>query len=299
MTKPFTAPAPVMTVITPTYNRAHLLDRVYQSLLDQTDHSFEWIIIDDGSTDDTVQVVTPWIAEAPFSITYVKQDNQGKPAAFNHAVRLAKGSVLACLDSDDWFPEDAVKNHIALIDIYGDRPEICGVVGININSDGVVVGSEFPKEGMIASKQSLSRIAPGDKSNAFKTEVLKKFPFPIFHEEKFIAESAIYNRMFESGYRFASTNKVLKMVEYQLGGLSDSALSIRINSLNGTILYYSEMSLMDFSSFLIVRSKANLVRYTLHKLNPLTFCFRAFLFLLALPIGVYLYISDVYRLRRK
>lgn len=292
MTAPSLTGAPVLTVITPTYNRAHLIERIYRSLLRQTDKSFEWIIVDDGSSDNTMQVVTRWINAAPFKITYVKQHNQGKPAAYNHAVRLACGELLACLDSDDWFPDDGVENRIKLMQLYINNPKICGVSGLAEKADGALVGQPFPNDGIIGSKQLLNVLSPGDKPTTFKTSVLKQFPFPQFPNEKFLPESSVYNRMFQSGYKFASSNKILTIVDYQKGGLSDTALELRLNNINGTLMYYHEMSLMDFPSLLNLRAKSNLVRYIIHKIGKIKFLKYFALLIISIPVGCLLYLKD-------
>lgn len=299
MTLPPKCRTPTLSVITPTYNRAHLLERVFKSLLKQTIKSFEWIIVDDGSTDETQQVVIDWIDGAPFPITYVFQENQGKPSAYNHAVNLACGEFLTCVDSDDWLPVNGVENRIRLMQIYADADDICGITGLAANSDGKLIGYSFPENGIIGSKQHLNSVAPGDKSTTFKTSVLKKFPFPQFPNEKFLPESIIYNRMFQSGYKFASSNEVLTVVDYQDGGLSDSALSLRMKSLNGTLMYYHEMSLIDFPSGLKLKATSNLVRYTLHKLGPSKYLVRFVLFVAAFPVGLFFYVRDKRRLRAK
>jgi glycosyltransferase involved in cell wall biosynthesis len=288
---PLTGP-PLLTVITPTYNRAHLIKRVYQSLLMQTNKSFEWVIVDDGSSDDTEQVVMRWINRAPFKITYVKQHNQGKPAAYNHAVRLACGEFLACLDSDDWLPVDGVENRIKIMQLYINDPEICGISGLAEKADGTLVGQSFPEDGIVGSKQLLNCLSPGDKPTTLKTSVIKQFPFPQFPNEKFLPESCVYNRLFQSGYKFASSNKILTIVEYQQGGLSDTALELRLNNINGTLMYYYEMSLMDFSSGLKIRAKSNIIRYTIHKIGILKMMKYIIFFFIAVPTGIIMYLKD-------
>lgn len=290
---------PILTLITPTYNRAHLLGRVFRSLLNQTENRFEWIIVDDGSTDETPQIVKPWIDYAPFPIIYARQENQGKPSAYNHAVRLAAGEFLSCVDSDDWLPKDGVEKRIRLMKLYTEVSEVCGVTGLASDPNGHLIGKNFPKDGIIGSKQLLSRIAPGDKSTTFKTSVLRAFPFPQFPNENFLPESTIYNRMHQSGYKFASSNEILSIVDYQTGGLSDSALSLRLRNLNGTLMYYHEMSKMDFSVSLKLKAQSNLVRYTLHKLKPAHYIFHLVLFLPALLIGGFYYLRDCKRTRNR
>jgi hypothetical protein len=180
--------------------------------------------------------------------------------------------------------------------LYKDECEICGITGLAENPYGALVGHAFPKDGIIGSKQLLNRLAPGDKPTTFKTSVLKKFPFPQYPGEKFLPESIIYNRMFQSGYKFASSNEVLTIVEYQPDGLSGSALALRMRNLNGTLMYYHEMSLIDFPIWLKVKSQSNLVRYTLHKLGPRNYLVSLFTFTIAFSVGLLYYLRDKMRM---
>ncbi len=288
---------PLVTIITPTYNREKLLKRLYESLLSQTELGFEWIIIDDGSNDSTQHLASRWAINSPFEIVYVKQKNRGKAAAYNHGVSLAKCIYLACVDSDDWLPKDAIKNKIALMEMCNNLPSICGVTGVCVRADNSIIGTKFLKEGITGSKVSLDKLAPGDKANVFKTKILKKFPFPHFFGEKFLPEGIIYNRMHQAGYQFISTNTTLKIVEYQSGGLSDTALKMRLDSINGTIAYYQEMSLMNFPLQLKFRSQANKMRYTLHKLGFKKVVLNSFLLVIALPVALLLYSIDKWKMK--
>ena len=289
---PILATKPILSVITPTYNRAHLLTRAYESLKLQSNKSFEWIIIDDGSTDDTQKIISLWSSESNFKIRYHYQENCGKPSAYNHAVRLAEGEYLTCMDSDDWLPEDGVEQRIYLMQKYDAIEGICGITGLCQSPEGTVVGARFPDEGMIGSKQYLGRIAPGDKSTTFKTSILRRFPFPVYPGEKFLPESIVYNRMFSAGYSFVSTNDFLSVVDYQKGGLSDRNLEIRHASLNGTIMYYHEMSLISFPTLTILRAQSNLVRYSLHKLGLAKLVLLLILYIPAIALGISIYIND-------
>ncbi len=283
---------PVLSVITPAYNRAHLLDRAYDSLCAQSEPPLEWIIVDDGSTDGTAEKVEDFIKSGPFPVHYVYQENQGKHVAFNQAVRLAEGEFLVCLDSDDWFSEGSFASQVSLMKSYTSNPMICGVIGVSKRPDGTVIGKAFPEEGLIDSAQALGQIAPGDKAIVYKTEILKRFPFPGFHGELFVPQSAILNRMFQSGYLFVSTNTALQIIEYQEGGMTDTVLRNRINSLNSTLQYHFEMSLMKFPMKLRLRAQSNLVRFSLHKLGVAKFLIYGITMLPAVVIGALFYARD-------
>ena len=288
----------VLNVNAPTYNRVCFLERAYQSLLEQTVHDFEWIIVDDGSKDNIGEVVAAGVLDAPFPIRYVRQENQRKPAAYNHTVRLASGTYLTGLDSDDWLPEESVATQIELMHKYSNRLEICGFAGLCKKSDDKVLGQEFPREGIVESKQHLGKVSPGDKATTFKTRIIKSLPSPLNPGEKSLPESIVYNCIFRSGYQFASTNKILRTNKYQSGGLSNKSLSLCLTSIDGTITHYHEMSLMDFPISLRLQAQSNLTRYSLHKLTPIKFLIRSLLFVPSYMIGILYYIKDQISLRR-
>ena len=99
----------LLTVCTPTYNRAHTLPRLYESLVRQTSQDFEWLVVDDGSTDNTRELVDGWVAEGRIRIRYVYKENGGKPSAHNLGVRMAAGELFFCVDSDDYLTDNAVE----------------------------------------------------------------------------------------------------------------------------------------------------------------------------------------------
>ena len=185
--------APLYTVFTPTFNRAHTLRRVYDSLCRQTFRDFEWLIVDDGSTDRTRGLVETWKSEAPFPIRYVYQHNQGKLVAFNHGVRLAEGQLFLPLDSDDeLLPEGLAKLTASWLSC-AERDQFCGVTGLCLDQKGGVVGSIFPRSPLDSNAlEAIYRFRiKGEKQGFIRTLVLREFPFPEISGVKYIPESIV------------------------------------------------------------------------------------------------------------
>lgn len=205
---------PLFTVVTPTYNRAHTLGRVYASLRAQTWQDFEWIIVDDGSTDSTRALVLEWQHEAPFPIHYVWQKNQHKKTAFNRGVRKAAGELVVALDSDDSLDRDALT---AMMETwYGipeeDRDRYVAITGLCARPDGSIVGDRYPHDVFDASALDMTfkYHVSGEKFGCMRTQVLLKFPFP---EEiaGFVPESLVWRAIARAGYLTRFVNQVFRI----------------------------------------------------------------------------------------
>jgi glycosyltransferase involved in cell wall biosynthesis len=223
--------APLITVLTPTYNRAHLLGRVYESLLAQTFPPFEWIIVDDGSEDDTEALVQSWIDEGALEILYRRQANLGKFAAVNRGVELARGEFTTIVDSDDWLVPDSLERQLAHWRAIpeGEQQNFSGVVGLCAYEDGRIVGDPFPFDPLDCDPAELTYVhgVAGDKHGLLRTAVFREFPFPF--EGASDPPGLVWNRM-ALKYRERHVNQVVKIVEYQPGGLSDDALKLQIRT---------------------------------------------------------------------
>lgn len=211
-----------LTIFTPAYNRAHTIVRTYQSLCRQTCTDFEWLIIDDGSTDDTEKVVSQWIDHAAFPIRYIKQQNQGMHGAHNTAYRHITTELNTCIDSDDWMPDDAVENIISFWKANG-NDKYAGFIGLDQREDGSIIGSRFPEwmtettlQGFYAAGGS------GDKKLIYRTEVIKRYPeYPLFDGERYVGLAYKY-MLIDRDYTMLTLNKPLVIVEYQPDGSSNS-----------------------------------------------------------------------------
>lgn len=180
----------LITVTTPSYNRAHTLPNVYESLCNQTDKRFKWLIIDDGSTDETEALVSSWIAEGKFPIMYKKKANGGKASALNIGIDLLDTPYAVCLDSDDTFYSDTIENAIKNLEKIVDNDQYCGILALRNNPDGSVMGGK-------ALPYNLDTITAVDvfmKLNLntelicfYKTSILTQYRFPEFEGEKFVS----------------------------------------------------------------------------------------------------------------
>lgn len=231
----------LVTIATPTYNRAHLLPRLYKSLCNQSCKYFEWLVVDDGSRDETESVVAGFIAEGKIDIRYIKKDNGGKHTAVNLAAKEAKGELFFIADSDDWLPKAAISK---VIEIYGSiksNDDYAGVCGLDEYEDGSIVGSGLPQPIIDASPQDIRAKwgVRGDLKEVFKTAVIKEFPFPEIEGEKFCPEVLIWNRI-GSKYKLRYFNEPIYTVEYQPDGITSSIIIARKNSPIATMMTYSE-----------------------------------------------------------
>jgi glycosyltransferase involved in cell wall biosynthesis len=190
--------APLITVLTPTYNRAHLLGRVYESLLAQTFPRFEWIIVDDGSEDDTETLVRSWIDEGALEILYRQQANLGKVAAVNRGVEVARGEFTTTIDSDDWLVPDALERLLAHWRAIpeGEQQNFSGIVGLCAYEDGRIVGDPFPSDPLDCDPAELTYVhgVAGDKHGLLRTAVLREFPFPFEGAYAYVSPGLVWNR---------------------------------------------------------------------------------------------------------
>ena len=211
-----------LTIFTPTFNRVRTLPRTYQSLCSQTCKDFEWLIIDDGSTDNTFEIVKSWISEADFNIRYIYQENQGMHGAHNTAYRNITAELNICIDSDDYMPIDAVEN---IISFWNKKrnDKYAGFIGLDQREDGSIIGTPFPNN---MSETTLigfyANGGKGDKKLVYRTDVIKKYPeYPIFNGERYVGLAYKY-MLIDQDYTMLTLNKPLVIVEYQEDGSSNT-----------------------------------------------------------------------------
>ena len=259
---------PLISILTPTYNRGKLLLPLYESLKNLTFEDFEWLIVDDGSEDDTEQYALSWIAHniqnAEFPIRYIKKSNGGKHTAINRGVREASGELILILDSDDTLPADSLATIAQYYEQCKGYKDCAGVCGLMAHHDGQLIGSGFPKEPMYESalqfRYAEKGNVTGDLLEVYKTSVMREFPFPEIENEKFCPESLVWNRI-ANKYKLFCFNKIVYYRDYLDGGLTSKIVRIRMNSPIASTMTYAEMLDYNISLKWKIRSAINYWRF--------------------------------------
>jgi glycosyltransferase involved in cell wall biosynthesis len=238
----------IITIFTPTYNRAHLLPNVYESLQQQKQFNFEWIVVDDGSNDDTTEVMKNIMLQhkKSFKIQYHYQHNRGKHTAINKGLQVAQGELFCILDSDDTLNNQAVSyinKAWQQLSIEGKDRTYGGIVFDKYYKNGKTIGTpDLPAimDCSITDYRFKHQII-GDKFEVFITKLLQQFPFPETEGEKFCPEALVWNRIGHNTL-FRFINQSIYEVEYLEGGLTANIVKIRANSPINTTLYYQELT---------------------------------------------------------
>lgn len=285
----------MITIFTPSYNRAHLLARAYHSLLAQLNLDFEWLIVDDGSTDNTEDVVNGFVQEGKIQIRYFKKPNGGKHTAINLGVKEAKGELFLILDSDDSIPVNALQVILEKYESVKSEESLAGVCGLMAHHDGTQIGSGFPRTPMLASSTEMryNYNVTGDLMEVFKTSVLREFPFPEINGERFCTEDLVWNRIAQK-YKFYCFNEVIYYRDYLDGGLTDNIMRVRHLSPLASITYYQELYHAPVPLKVRIKAAINYWRFTplryygkvkeMHMMNLISLC--------SLPLGMLMRQND-------
>lgn len=213
----------ILTIFTPAYNRAHTLPRTYESLRKQDCRDFIWLVVDDGSTDSTAELVHQWQAEDNgFEIRYIYKENGGMHTAHNTAYENIDTELNTCIDSDDKLAPGAVRMILEKWEQVRDQG-YAGIIGLDADFDSHVIGKGFP-DGMTETTVIGYYAAggSGDKKLVYRTDVIRKYPpYPVFPGEKYVALSYKY-RLIDQDYKMAVLDEVLCNVEYQPDGSSNT-----------------------------------------------------------------------------
>jgi len=215
-----------LTVFTPTYNRAYCLHKCYESLVQQSNQDFLWLIIDDGSGDNTKELVESWIKDNKIAIQYHYQENLGMHGGHNAAYRLIETPLNVCIDSDDSIAEGAVQKILDSWQLIKDEPKFAGLVALDEDQDGKLIGTKIPEHIKETTLYDLynSHGVLGDKKLVYKTEVVKQYPaYPIFEGERFVPLGYLY-QLIDQDYKLLPLNEVLCVVEYMTDGSSMNML---------------------------------------------------------------------------
>lgn len=222
----------VVTILTPTYNRSNILPKLYESLKTQTAKDCEWLVVDDGSTDNTKELVQQWATESDFPIRYLYKDNGGKHTALNAGIATITTDLTFIVDSDDILTPDAVETITRYHKRYAQESNLCGYAFLRMFPDGTINGKPFSSDEMVADYIE-SRINANDtladKAEVFFTRCLKEFPFPQYGQEKFLGEDIVWIRMAQK-YSMVHINKAIYVGDYLTSGLTKNRRRHNIQS---------------------------------------------------------------------
>lgn len=289
--------AKTLTIFTPAYNRAYTLHLGYEALLRQTCQDFEWLIIDDGSTDNTRELVAGWIKENKIPIRYHYQENQGMHGAHNTAYRLITTELNTCIDSDDYMPDDAVEKIVTFWKKQGSN-EVAGIIGLDADFQGNIIGTTFTEK-QTTLGNFYAQGGKGDKKMIYRTEITNKYPeYPLFKGENYVSLGYKYE-LIDQDYPLLTLNEVLVKVEYRPDGSSMNMFRQYIKNPQGfAFIRKSSMQLAPtakrrfmeaihyVSSSLILKNKRFLQE------SP-----KKFLTLCAIPFGIALYLFIRFKTR--
>lgn len=289
---------PTLTVFTPTYNRAHTLPRTYESLCRQNCKDFVWLIIDDGSTDNTENLIKTWQeVDNGFEIMYRYKENGGMHTAHNIAYRLIDTELNICIDSDDKMPDEAV---MLIINFWKDKgsDNVAGLIGLDADFEGNLCGNYLPE---LSEKLTLDELEAvykifGDKKLVYRTKIIKSVPeYPEFPGEKLVPLSYKYI-LVDQKYPLLIFNKILCNVEYQTDGSSNTIFKQYLQSPNGFMemrkiqMIYSRSFKRRFkacihyvSSSIVLKNRCFLIE---SPKKIMTFC--------SIPLGFLLYLYILY-----
>lgn len=225
-----------LTIFTPAYNRAGTLPRLYESLLGQSCFDFEWLIVDDGSTDHTAELVKTFTGEGKFPVRYIYKENGGKHTAHNRALEEAAGEWFWCVDSDDLLSSDAVEKVVAA---GAGLEQNVGIASYKTDMEGNRLSGTFPEGVRTSGLYALSAVygCQGEFALTFPTGFARNFPFPVFAGERFVTESVVYDRMEKAG-ALLLLPEVTNICEYQPGGYSQNLSRVMKNNPTGYCLYF-------------------------------------------------------------
>lgn len=230
---------PLITILTAAYDRADTIPALYKSLLQQNNFNFEWLIVDDGSKDETKEIIHKYQENTTkFKIRYVFEHNKGKHFALNLGIKNISTELTFIVDSDDTITSNAID--IVEKTFYSQKnlSKICGFSFLRADHNGSILSNKkFLYDGYITSylKSRESMGITGDTAEVFITKVLKKYPFPEFKNEKFLSEDIVWVEMSKQ-YNMIFYNKIIYIAEYLGNGLTKNRRKNNWNSPNGCML---------------------------------------------------------------
>lgn len=261
-----------LTVFTPTYNRKELLARAYESLKRQSVRDFEWLIVDDGSTDDTGDVVKKWMDEGSIPIRYIYRENGGKMRAHNTGVENCETDLFVCLDSDDYLTDTAVADLLGAYDDavkeYSQTAQIGGVVAHKGSDEATILsGGDFPSGGVSTLYGLYLKGFSGETTLMYRTDILKKYPFPEIEGEKYVPEDYIYDKI-DGICVLAVLPKVVTVCVITDEGYTQSVGKLKRENVNAFYLYYEQRAFITPPGILKLKYLGRYVIYAKRSHHP-------------------------------
>lgn len=251
-----------ITVFTPTYNRVYILEQLYQSLLRQSYKNFCWLIIDDGSTDRTRELIGQWINEKKIEIRYFYQKNSGKMVAHNQGVEKTDTELFVCVDSDDYLVDNAIELLVEQWVKYNNESTI-GIIARRASADGKQMGKgEFPQKKICKMGSFMGKTFSGDTTICFETSKPEEYKLPVIKGEKFITEAFLYDQIDHDGYEYILLDQPITICEYRQDGYTMSMDLISYQNPVGRMFH--EAQNLQYSKSFSDKAKA-CIRYNMYK----------------------------------
>ncbi len=245
-----------ITVFTPTYNRAYAITNLFESLKKQEKFNFEWVVVDDGSTDNTEELFNEITKDfSMFPIKYYKQSNGGKHRAINTGLDMAESELFFIVDSDDTLTPDATKKIEEWEKTLEKNEKFAGICANRGDFDGNCPNDWFSEQFLDKTfldvdvyKENGKYVLNGERAICIYTDIFRKFKFPEFHNEKFVTEAVVYNRIAHADYKIRYYNDVIYLFEYKTDGLTKSGFKLFLNNPHGYGLWRKEKLLFTNAS---------------------------------------------------
>lgn len=237
-----------LTIFTATYNRGYIIENLYNSLKKQKEYDFEWLVIDDGSQDDTEQLFQKWLKEEnKFKIRYYKQKNKGLIRSLNKGIELAEGLYFSKIDSDDYLLDSYTEKIFSWIDTIEDHKNIyavSGIRGIDKNTPIKGIWPNIDKSVGYIDASDLERKSynlDADMSEAWRIDILRKYKFPVWKDEKFAPEQIVFNQIALDGYKIRWFPEIIHICIYQEDGLTKGSNKLLKENPMGYAMMYNHM----------------------------------------------------------
>lgn len=287
-----------LTIFTPTYNRAYILPKLYSSLCEQTCQDFEWLIVDDGSTDHTKELVEEWRLKDKVNLHYIYQNNSGKMMAHNKAVQESRTELFMCVDSDDYLCSDQVVGDI--ISFWENHSsknsdDVCGIIAFK--EIGQKQMAFPPKMNIAHLSELLAKGFSGEAALIFRRDVLEQYPFPFFVGEKFVTDVYIYDKI-DQIYKFLLFPYYIQHCDYHADGYSHNYMKLLFDNPKGFRAYHNQC--VSFRKEGYLKSVICYVALSLRigDWKMIQHASDKTLTILLFPLGVLKYIYDNYRLSK-